>query len=462
MSVSIPIKSLSQSQATTIRSALYLTPESKVFNPYQAPELDNSITFYMIKKDHIYLPFSFGCSLMGQYLNDSRPYPRTDLRFTREGFSWRPGQEEVYNTAIEQLKSKSTTYLAVCPSFGKTLISTYIACRLRMVTLIYHPRHTIGGNWIDTFDKNTNASVWVLGRKRPPVFDVIISCDRSATKLPDDVASQVGLVIYDEADMLCTTSRVEALLYCQPKYIIALSGTPDRVADSMEVMMEAIVGTERITRESNKKHQLIGYMTGIKAEIDKTETNWWSTYMRTLAEHPERNEMLYKLVEENADRKICIMTGLKDHAKTICDTLISRGHNADYMFGNRKAYDNSNILCCTISKCSVGFDENSASVCRGFDGRRIDLLILMKTVKMESAFVQTFGRAFRSEDPKIIVFVDDHGANKNHWREMKKWSLAHNGEVQLYKVPKKVVEEEPEPIEIDICSEQIAQLKLRK
>jgi len=61
---------------------------------------------------------------------------------------------------------------------------------------------------------------------------------------------------------------------------------------------------------------------------------------------------------------------------------------------------------------------------------RINLLILVGSTKSIKLLEQVAGRAFRSEFPQIIHFVDECKISKNHWRAASPWYKSRNGTIQ--------------------------------
>jgi len=80
---------------------------------------------------------------------------------------------------------------------------------------------------------------------------------------------------------------------------------------------------------------------------------------------------------------------------------------------DKDTYRSSRVLIGTFSKIGTGFDE--ATSCIDFDGRRIDMLIMVGSTKSKTRVIQALGRAERSDNPMVIDLVDDNGSIERHW-----------------------------------------------
>lgn len=430
MSIKVPRTLITPEIAKLIQSLLCFTPLQpfSLQKGYDAPTPE-PILFYQIEKENIYLPFTVGRRLFP-------PSPKTEKLVQPVSFkgTLKPHQVSIIKEATDHLNSHQTAFLAVYPGCGKTVMALRLSTSLpvpesKPLTMILYHRLVLERQWLDTIQKFSDTSAWIVGNSFPAAPCGIILCKETQFhKLPKDLLAKIGILIIDEAHSFCTPSRVSSLLGSQPEYVIALSATPER-PDGMHVMMDSIIGLEKVVRESKKDHQVIRFLTKIVPEVHKNRQGRldWAKLVKTLCTHPLRNEYLFSMISLFSDYKIAVLTWSYDHAVYLHSELEKRGESVAILAGNRKFYSDSSILIGTVQKIGTGFDEQAA--CPDFAGERINLLILMGTTKSEPLIEQMLGRAFRTEyQPKIVVFVDEVGTAKSHWSVIKKWCDNHHGE----------------------------------
>jgi hypothetical protein len=263
--------------------------------------------------------------------------------------------------------------------------------------------------------------------------------DTRWAKISRERRLEVGFVIIDEAHKFCTPTRVGALLAFNPRYILAESATLHR-EDELHSMIQAMVGTHGIFRESNQPFTIMKINTGIspvrnEETIDKYGNLKWIPFVRSILENRARNQMIMELIKSQPQAKTLILTLLKDHAYLLHQSCLEEGISVDYMCGNKKNYSDSQVLIGTTSKIGTGFDP--ATSCPTYEGRPFDLLILASSIKKYEMLVQYVGRVFRAEFPTVVYLVDDDYIFANHWNKSARWFLAHGGVIEEHYVGEK-------------------------
>jgi superfamily II DNA or RNA helicase len=378
--------------------------------------------------DYVFLPFSFGNSLIGKQIN-MEMYPqkkKISLKFTGQ---LRDYQNESYNEAITHLKGSGSTTLRLPPGFGKTILGAKMAAELGYLTLVTYHQVTLEIIWQKTFSEFTDAKVWVVGEKKPPQdFNVVLCMNTRITALPEYFRMMIGTFILDEAHRLCTPSNVKTLLSIEPYYLIAETATLDR-PDGMESMIYAMCGLNQVIRKNEKPFDVIKLLTGIvpdeKRNIDGSLK--WSSVVESLALNPNRNKIIINIIKQRPQDKILILTRIKSHVDILYNELKKENIIVDYMMGNKRDYKDSQVLIGTISKIGTGFDE--ARFCTSYSGVRINILIQAASVKDVGLLEQNVGRALRSSYPKVIHMVDDHKTIHRHWLNAKKWYTDNKGTI---------------------------------
>lgn len=445
MSVKISREELTADKIQDIRKYLCLQPTNTNYTSgrfYQQQTKESVLFYQIINSDsttsHVLIPYQFASALFQRPVNQDLGHPTTHFEFTGSLYDH---QKPVLEEAIEHISTKGTTTIGLYPGFGKTVVGAYLAAKSGLYTAVLYHRDFLGGQWQATFQEFTNATTWIVGTPPPNIFPQVTLCmDTKVSQLPDVYREKIGFLIIDEAHAFCTPCRVPCLLSWQPKYVVAETATLIR-PDGMHSMIQAICGTHGIFKHSTKPFTVIKLNTGIEPEIKQNVRGQldWSSLVRTLSEHEIRNRMILSMVERNPNNKIMILTSLTDHVRILYHALQQMGEKVDFMAGTKKSYSDSRILLGTVSKIGAGFDEKTA--CPDFNGVRIDMLLLVTSMKSPTMIEQSVGRVFRAEMPIVVDFVDNNPTIKRHWSARKKWYVSRNGniqEVSMLPVEKKI------------------------
>ena len=437
MSARITKNLLTLDQLKTIKQFLTLQPKNSSFTAPSFVKAPDPLLFYQLDGEDIILPYSFYRALTKKTPN-IKNYPGVSFSFTG---ALRDEQIPVARECMDHLKKHGTTTLVVPPGFGKTVIGAYLNSELTLhsstqqpLALILFHREILCPQWLSTYNDFTDAKLWVIGKKLPSEFNVILCMDTQFKNIPDEIRSKIGCLIVDEAHAFCTRGHLTHWLSIEPQYIITLTATPDR-DDGMHAILEAVCGLHRVFRLSTKPFKVIRFLTGITPEkkLNSQGTLDWQHTVKQLCLDKLRNEYILNFVQNNPEFKILILTWSQPHAFALHQYLIENKISAAVMAGNRHTYSDSQVLVGTIAKIGTGFDEKSA--CADFGGQRINLLLLVGSTKSDKVIEQTVGRVFRAESPHVVVFVDNVPAIKRHWSIFKKWALTRNATIDDLKNP---------------------------
>jgi superfamily II DNA or RNA helicase len=429
MSTIVKRSSVSTKQVDAIIKKLHLKgkkPKRGVQKRIQLFESD-------LKKDTLLLPYHFASTFLNDIPNNDKDFPPRRIDYSG---ILRPRQEPVAKEALGHLQEHGTTTLALHPGFGKTHMGAYLVCRLDMIVLILVPAiasSVLIPQWVNTFAENTNARIWTVGKgKKVPDYseiDVIVCSNKSVHKIPDELKKMVGVMIVDEAHMFCTQHQTSTFFAFQPAFIILETATPIREDDGLHTMLYNIAGEHQIERGFENTFKVFGVTisTTVERTYDKYGTVNYGELLESYLHNIELNAYICKIVFENPDKKILILSKRTFHCEMLETTLRDLSQDVQGLYGDKKTYTDSRILIGTTSKIGTGFDP--ANACPSWGGRHFDLLICSSTFKKVSSTVQNWGRGFRAEDPIIYQLIFDDPINQLHWKTQKKWAKSRGGTV---------------------------------
>jgi len=414
MSIVVKRNSLTQEQAQSIAQHLQFVPE-KPFVPgkkFQSNKVEDAIQIYRKIGDDIYLPYTFAKKFL-QVSAPSRPEVNLPFKGTL-----RPNQVPKAEEALTQLKEHGTTTLQLDTAYGKTYISAYLASQLGRLTLVLHNMQVLHGQWIKTFEAATDCFIWDAYKKIPPQVSVIVCSAGTIHHIPKEILAQVGTLILDESHKLCISSGIAAILQVTPEFIIASSYTYER-SDKSHMFMDAVMGLHRVHGRLDINITAVACKTKFTYDIPKNAQGTdWSALVNNICADQERNKFICDLVQLNLHRKIMLLTPRVEHAKHLCEMLVERGINADYITSKKAKYHTGNVLVGSTAKINTGFDEKN--YCADFNGVPSNMLINVGSNKQESLIVQTVGRLKRATNAILVDIVDDIEIVKRHARARKK------------------------------------------
>lgn len=457
MSIICYYNQLNQQQKDTVREYLNLKPKINNFfekkkkrwfkkDDDSADDVTLPIMFYeySAETDTIKLPYAFSKILLNYNYNFNIQRPAANFVFTQQLLEH---QVEIYQETLALLSKNNTVQIGLFTGGGKTVLATKAASDLKQTTMVLATDTGLLSQWDKAFKVFTTATTYIVdGTFAPPNGVNVIICMTSRIHyVPADWRLRIGTLIIDESHTMCSQSRVDALLATHPYYIITCSATPER-DDGMHAMIDAMAGPERVIKISKKPFNVFGYNTGCDVEIpvDFDGTPNWNKLLNAICENDERNQLIIGMVKQyHQHHKILILSDRVEHVTTLCQMIKALGISCDYMAGKKKTYNDSNVLVGGIKKIGTGFDE--ANACADFNGVRLDLLLLVTSIKKKSRLEQVAGRCFRANFPQIIYLIDENAISQKHFNEGIKWFVSRNGTVYMQDSPKAIYNKQKKP-----------------
>lgn len=432
MAVQLPLKSLSDESVKLLTQHLVFIPLDPAIETAkkrgQAPPRSDPkppLIMFKVVGENVLVPYKFACAITQKIHNtDLLHWKILDPQTTPFGVTLHEEQVAPATEAYGQLQTHHTTTLGLPPGFGKTIIGAWLGYHLGYMMMIMVPREPLIDQWVRTFEKCLPAFapyIWAVGKNEPVCHPppIIIALDTRISLIPEAYRPYVGTFIIDEAHMLCTHGRVDALLTFQPRYIIMETATLER-DDGLHRAIQAMAGEHGVFKISENPYTVLQVETGIK--VDETTSVRGVNYTevcKSLAALDDYNLIILDLVISNPNHKYILLTRLADHATNLCQWFNERGISADTMIRSKKTYIDSTVLIGTMQKIGVGFDEENA--CAEFKGRKSDVMILCHSVKKWQCFEQYRGRVMRTANPIVIWLNPKNAVCRRHLADLKPW-----------------------------------------
>lgn len=437
----INILSLSDEQKLSIRKLLTIYP--KPMGPFGYMNPKPGITLFLIEDGNIVLPFAFVRAFFKITPNIHIKYPKCTIDFTGK---LRVNQVSIFQEMMEALERFDTVTLILPPGTGKTLLGVKAAAHYGYMACATFPREFLAEQWDKTIKENSNFKTWIVGGPIPKEANFILALDQRVEKIPKELRKGIGLAIYDEAHMQCTSGKVSSVLGFTPRKVIILTATPNR-QDGLESILHAIAGTHCVTRKHEDPFNVLHIMTGVIPDLKKQDD--WSELTKTIAFSDDQNKIILSLVRDNKDKRILILTGLVDHVKYLHGAVVKMGISTDWMAGTKGKYNNCHVLVANVQKIGTGFDAKTC--CSDYDGVPFNYIIIAWSIKLKTMLEQNVGRGFRADNPTIAHLVGDHYILEKHWKSDRPWYLANQGKITDYiieKIPDIEIPEIPEKYQI--------------
>lgn len=418
MSRKLDINNLDEKQLQTISTDLMVKQEP---SKYAYNQSSKYIKLFDLNENILTVPFSYK-------QNISRPdrsiFTQTNLLFTGQ---LREQQKEVKTKAIDSLNTTGSILIACFPGFGKTCLSIYIACKLKMPTLIICNRIVLIKQWKESITKFCpSAKIQVLDSSiKLTDADFYIINAVNVSKHNSSFFKHIGVLIVDECHLIMAEKLSECMRFIFPRYTIGLSATPYRM-DGLNTLMDLYFGRNKIEIKLFRKHTVYKVNTGFIPEVKENKMGKvdWGSVLESQCNNIERNELIISIVKKFSDRVFLILCKRVDQATYLVDRLIEENEDVTSLIGKNQTYEQkSRILIGTVQKAGTGFDHP-----------RLNAMILASDV--EQYFIQFLGRVFRREDTEPIIFdlVDNYGLLQKHYKTRKTVYTEHGGTITEYKI----------------------------
>jgi len=331
--------------------------------------------------------------------------------------SLRPKQQAIMDIVLEKLDKFDGGLISLGCGQGKTVLSLYIACKLKVKTLVIVHKSFLLNQWLQRATEFTTAKIGIIQQNKIEIDgnDIVIGMLQSIAKDKYDtsVFKDFGLVIFDEAHHAPSKYFSRALPIIACKKTLALSATPNR-PDKLEKVLYWYFGNILYQAESEKIKNVLVKM--IKYNIEHPN---FKEYKQNYGEDINRPKTINKLIQidkrnkfiidnikeillEN-ERKLLILSDRVEHLtilKNLLDNALSDISTSYYIGGlKQKVLDESEkaqVIFATYSMAAEALDIPTLNT------------LIMVTPRKEVE--QAVGRITRKTDhpvqPLIIDIID--------------------------------------------------------
>lgn len=444
MSYYVPVKDLNRQQMFSIGQKVSVVQDrGRGF----ANTLRLNYTLQVGDVECLVLPYAVNARLgpagLEEPFKDYRkdPAPNSQIIYdvnktgVRPDFKLRGNQPAVVDEALEKLSAYGTCLLELSCSYGKTCMSIYIAQKTGLKWLFVTPRKVLKKQTLRDGAMVTDARIQIIESKGdidPAASGYIISSHIMKRFTYEELA-HIGTVILDEVHMLFTTGfipNLQNVLF--PRYLIALSATPDR-KDGLDAAIPLYIDKRSyIQAFIVRPCKLVRVSTSLKLKVKLTKLGEvdWTDILRQQAECSWRNHMIAFLAKLNLDMKPLVLCGRRDQVRDIYTHLVQMGVRTDtFMESDDDFNRDSQVLVAIMSKIGVGFDGD------------FNCVIFASDVTDVRQMVGRVGRRLKDDTvrPVVIDLVDNFGTMKKHFNESRL------PQYQRFCDAKKIVEYTAEP-----------------
>ena len=461
--------SLTKKQVEKIKSCLTVSPSGLSYMGGDA------ITYKLFKtSDNYYtIPRYWGIDHIGTPAREKFGHSKSNMKFNG---TLRDYQQTIVNTCNESFEKCGGGLISVGCGMGKTVMALYIACQLKVKTLVVVHKTFLQDQWIERIKEYTNAKIGIIRQKQVDVLgkDIVIGSIQSIAKknYGKKIFKQFGLVIYDEAHHVSSKYFSKSLLKTGCKYTLALTATPYRLDGLINVMYWFLGACMYKQKEKINKNVVVKKIHYYSDDKDLfSEKKLWrkignrgkelpntSKMITNLCEISDRVKLQIKIldnvVKSDANRKILILSHRISHIEDLkhrYDKMI-----ADYVKKGMKDY--KKIRTCffygKMTRKERDDSEQNGDIIFGtfemaqeaLDIPRLNTVMFLTPKK---DIKQATGRILRKilcqsdVKPMVVDFVDDmsvftkHGLHRAKYYKKRKFCeedyYAYNREFCTYK-----------------------------
>lgn len=384
---------------------------------------------YRVLGSLAWIPFAYGWA---KNLKPLSRYPSVSHEVTFRGVL-RDEQKIVRNEAMIVLNKNGSVILSTHVGFGKSILATYFAYKIKLKTLIVVNRLSLIEQWVKVLDDFIISPRVQVLKSNPADLDwsndfFIIN----AINIPKiGYTPEIGLVIVDEIHLIMSKVLSQGMQYLTPRYMIGLSATPYR-PDGLDKLIDLYFGEEKIDRQLQRKHFFYRVNTRfvpvLKQQVNRKID--WNSVLEQQAMNDERNNLIIRIIMDYAvNYNFLVLCKRVEQIKILEQKLFEQPQfdqsSVEALYGDKQpeAGKEFKVLIGTIQKLGTGFDAPYLNA-------------LLLAADVEEYFIQYLGRVFRKRDVVPIIFdlVDSCKILEKHYRTRESTYRKHGGIERIFPV----------------------------
>jgi len=311
------------------------------------------------------------------------------------------------------MKAMQDTGGGILASFtgsGKTTMALWVACELKLKTLIVVNKTVLLEQWQDRIQKFVpGAKVGII---QGPVcntegMDVVVAMLQSLSQKEYDMKG-FGLAIVDECNHVAAPTFSQAMLQINCPYMLGLSATPERKDGLTRVLLWFLGPIFFTLRRHNQERVLVDikdfdcHQFRLPPPTRFGKLNFEGV-VEVLCNSESRNmEIVKRLLVLEKHRKTLVLSARRPHCERLAELLQVAGMDAQVYLGGMhrqrlECASNAQVIVATYSMAAEGLDIPALNT------------LLLATPKKD--VVQACGRVMRGEggsvDPMILDIKDN-------------------------------------------------------
>ena len=318
--------------------------------------------------------------------------------------------------AVEAFMKSKYGVVKAKTGLGKTILATEIIRRVALKTLWVINRKLLVTQTKEVFEELLGKEIGTITEGEIDIKDITICTYQTLTKRFGELSSylkDVGLLVIDECHNASGKSIKDIANKClNTEYRLGLSATPDTDFDKW-FEVRGVIGNicYKMAQDDERNKEFLSDCEINFIELDDKmyadSGEYAECYQGYIVNNQIRNDVIERIVIENSDKKILIITKSIDHG-----VLLSESLGCPLLIGETSNEDRDKI--------TAGYKSDKPFVCvasyqivsEGYDIPQLDIVIQAAAMSSAIKTIQGIGRGLRKAKGKdkafYFDFVDKH------------------------------------------------------
>jgi superfamily II DNA or RNA helicase len=367
-------------------------------------------------------------------LNQGKSGKMADLNFSFFDIKPFPFQSEILEKLeVERnVHCRNRNLIVAATGTGKTVISAFDYKKFRQDNpsaklLFLAHRKEILMQAVSVFRgilrDNNFGELWVDGLV-PDSYEYVFASIQSINNRLDEInlsPEYFDFIVIDECHHLTASSYRQTLNYFQPKVLLGLTATPERMdgGDIQEDFHNRIAAEIRLPEALNRKLLCPFQYFGITDSIDLSEVRWErgrylaselsSVYSANDRRVLEIIDALEKYTKDLSDVRAIGFCVTMEHARFMAEKFCLAGLKSDYLTSDNN--QNRDSVRSQLLKKEINYLFVVDIFNEGVDIPEIDTVLFLRPTESLTIFLQQLGRGLRLAENKDSLTVLDFVGN---------------------------------------------------